>query len=347
MHIPDGYLSLQTSLPALGVMIPIWSVAINKVKKVLSLRQIPLLSLCAAFSFVIMMFNVPLGASSVHAVGAVFIAILMGPWASCIAVSVALIIQALIFGDGGVLATGANCFNMAFAMPFTGYYIYKAIAGDSKVPSRRSLTGVFAASYIGLNVAALLTSIEFGIQPLLFKTAEGTPLYGFYPLSVSVPAIMLEHLLVAGIIEGVVTVAAVAYVAKFSPELFDRIHVINTAPERKSLFARYKALIIGLLAMIVLAPAGLIATGTAWGEWGVDEIREMIGYVPQGLEKFSEIWTSLIPDYSFPGLDGNFLQSSIGYIASAVIGIAVISIILLLSSRFISRKEDSHHRVEG
>jgi len=347
MHIPDGYLSLQTSLPALGVMVPIWSAAINKVKKVLSLRQIPLLSLCAAFSFVIMMFNVPLGASSVHAVGAVFIAILMGPWASCIAVSIALIIQALIFGDGGVLAIGANCFNMAFVMPFAGYYIYKAIAGDSKVLSRRSLTGVFAGSYIGLNAAAFLTSVEFGIQPLLFKTAEGTPLYGFYPLSVSIPAIMLEHLLVAGIVEGVVTVAAVAYVAKFSPQLFDRAAVMSEAVERASLFYRYKALIIGLLAMIVLAPVGLIATGTAWGEWGVEEVKEMVGYIPRGLEKFSAIWNSLIPDYSIPGLDGSFLQSSVGYIASAIIGIAVISVVMLLSSRLISKKEDSHNRVES
>lgn len=342
MHIPDGYLSLQTSLPALGVMVPIWSVAVSKVKKVLNTRQIPLLSLCAAFSFVIMMFNVPLGASSVHAVGAVFIAILMGPWSACIAVSIALIIQAFVFGDGGILAIGANSFNIAFAMPFAGYYVYKLIAGSSSVLSRRSLAGVFAGSYIGLNVAAFLTAVEFGIQPLLFKTAKGLPEYGFYPLSVAVPAIMLEHLLIAGVIEGVITVAAVVYIAKFSPHLLERASAVSV-PEQTgaSVFSRYKVFILGVVAMVLLAPAGLIATGTAWGEWGVDEIKEMVGYVPSGLEKFSQIWNSLIPDYTIPGLDGSFLQSSVGYIASAVIGILLISAIMLISSKLIVKKEEN------
>lgn len=342
MHIPDGYLSLQTSLPALGAMVPIWSVAVNKVKKVLNMRQIPLLSLCAAFSFVIMMFNVPLGASSVHAVGAVFVAVLLGPWAACIAVSIALIIQAFIFGDGGILAIGANCFNMAFAMPFVGYSIYRLIAGKAEILSKRSLAGIFAGSYLGLNAAALLTAIEFGIQPLLFKAANGTPLYGFYPLSVSVPAIMFEHLVIAGFIEAIVTVSAIAYIAKFSPQLLKKA-VENAGPdeEKVSLLKRYKALIIGLLAMVILSPLGLIATGTAWGEWGTEEIKEMWGYVPAGLEKFSQIWNSLIPDYTVPGLEGSFFQSSLGYIASAAAGILLIFTVLFISSKFIVRKEES------
>ena len=171
MHIPDGALSLQTSIPAFGVMIPVWSAAMRKIRNVFGSRQVPLLALCAAFSFVIMMFNVPLGESSVHAVGAVFIAVLMGPWAACIAVSTAIIIQAFLFGDGGILAIGANCFNMAFAMPFIGYLVYRAVAGQSAFLSRRRLAAVFAGSYIGMNTAALLTAVEFGIQPLLFKTA--------------------------------------------------------------------------------------------------------------------------------------------------------------------------------
>ena len=341
MHIPDGYLSLQTSLPAFGVMVPIWSVALSKVKKVLHARHIPLLSLCAAFSFVIMMFNVPLGASSVHAVGAVFIAVLMGPWAACIAVSVALIIQALVFGDGGILAIGANCFNIAFAMPFTGYYVYKLIAGKSDILSKRSIIGAFAGSYIGLNVAAFLTAVEFGIQPLLFKAADGvTPLYGFYPLSVAVPAIMIEHLLVAGVIEGAVTAAAVAYIAKFNPQLFDMTE--SGSPKTgESVFSRYKAFILGLAAMVIMAPVGLIATGTAWGEWGVDEVQEMIGYVPLGLKKLSQIWNSLIPDYTLPGLEGSFLKSSVGYIVCAVIGIVLISAVMAISSKLITKREEN------
>lgn len=339
MHIPDGYLSLQTNLPAIGVMVPIWSLALSKLKKVLNFRQVPLLSLCAAFSFVIMMLNVPLGASSVHAVGAVFIAILLGPWAACISVSIALIIQALIFGDGGILAIGANCFNIAFAMPFAGYYVYKIIAGNSEIMSRRSTIGIFTGSYVGLNVAALLTAVEFGIQPLLFKTAEGLPEYGFYPLSVAVPAMMFEHLLIAGPIEGIITVAAIAYLVKFNREIFDRYTGFKSGSQSVSLLKTYKGFIIGILILAAATPLGLIATGTAWGEWGTDEVQEMLGYVPEGLEKFSQSWSALIPDYSIPGLEEGFLQSSVGYMAAAVIGIIVICAIMLLSSKFILKKE--------
>jgi cobalt/nickel transport system permease protein len=229
---------------------------------------------------------------------------------------------------------------MAFVMPFAGYYIYKTIAGRTDILSKRSLVGVFMGSYAGINLAALFTAVEFGIQPLLFKTAEGHPLYGFFPLSVSVPVMMFEHLIFAGPIEAVVTVSAIVYLAKLSPQLLKGIQY-EASGQKVSFFKRYKAFLIGLLVLIVLTPLGLFATGTAWGEWGTDEIKEMWGYVPQGLNKFSDFWKALMPDYSIPGMEGSFLQSSVGYIASAVIGILVITILLILSARFIAKKKEN------
>ncbi|MCX8130544.1 MAG: cobalt transporter CbiM [Clostridia bacterium] len=337
MHIPDGYLSLQTSIPFLGAMAPIWSIALNKVKKVLSLKQVPLLSLCAAFSFVVMMFNIPLGQSSVHAIGAVFIAVLLGPWAACIAVSIALVIQAFVFSDGGIIAIGANCFNIAFIMPFAGYYIYKAIAGKADILSKRSIVGIFIGSYAGINLAALFTAVEFGIQPILYKTAEGQPLYGFFPLAVSVPVMMFEHLVFAGPVEAAVTVSAVTYLAKFSPQLFAK-NDNEVIDQSIGVFRRYKAFILALLVMVILTPVGLFATGTAWGEWGKDEIRKLLGFIPEGMDRLAEKWDALIPDYTIPGLDSSFFSSSIGYIVSAAIGIVMISVLLILSGRFIVKK---------
>lgn len=342
MHIPDGYLSPQTTIPAIGAMLPMWGVALNKVKKFLGQKQIPLLSLCAAFSFVIMMFNVPVGESSVHAVGAVFIAILLGsPWAACIAVSVALIIQAVVFGDGGILAIGANCFNMAVVMPFVGFYVYKLIAGKADLNSKRSYVGVFAGSYLGLNIAALCAAIEFGIQPMLFKAIDGTPLYGYFPLSVSVPTMLFEHTVFAGPIEGIITVGALAYIAKLAPYLLNGSMGV-AKEESKSVFARYKSIFIALGIMIVLTPIGLIATGTAWGEWGADELKEKIGFVPQGFEKFADMWKALLPDYSIPGHTDSFLQSSIGYIICAVVGIILIAAVIFISSKLIMRDKTSN-----
>ena len=114
MHIPDGYLSPATCAVAGAAMVPVIGVACARTKDVVKDRHAPLLALGAAYSFLVMMFNVPIpGGTTAHAVGAVLIAVLLGPWAATVCVSVALVIQALFFGDGGVLALGANAFNMA------------------------------------------------------------------------------------------------------------------------------------------------------------------------------------------------------------------------------------------
>src|SRR3954451_4177308 len=125
MHIPDGYLSPSTCAVMTGAMVPVWVTAGRRVRKVVTSRYVPLVALGAAYCFLLMMFNIPVpDGTTAHAVGAVLIAIVLGPWAAVIAVSVALAIQALLFGDGGVLAFGTNCFNMAFVMPVVGYAVY-------------------------------------------------------------------------------------------------------------------------------------------------------------------------------------------------------------------------------
>ena len=340
MHIPDGYLSPQTAITGIAVSVPIFAASIKKVKTTLSHKQIPFLSLCAAFSFIVMMFNVPVGPSSVHAIGAVFIAILLGPYAACIAVSVALIIQALIFGDGGVLSLGVNCFNMAIVMPFSGYFIYKLIAGKSDITSKRSITAIFAGSYIGINIAALCAGVEFGIQPLLFKSASNVPLYGYYPLSVSIPSISFGHLVFAGPVEGIITVGAISYIAKFAPHLLMKNDVYSDMQyEKKSFWVRYKAIIIGFAALVVLTPIGLLASGTAWGEWGAKQIKQQIGFVPTGFAKLSQIWKAFMPNYSVKWLGNSFFGSSLGYIISAIVGIALIFIIVLVTSKLIVKEQ--------
>ncbi|MCX5694230.1 MAG: cobalt transporter CbiM [Candidatus Omnitrophica bacterium] len=223
MHIPDGYLGPVTCGFFYAVMLPIWAIASKIVKRTLNVRQVPMLAIGAAFSFVIMMFNIPIPAGTTgHAVGAVLVAILLGPWAACIAVTVALVIQALLFGDGGITAIGANCFNMAFVMPFAGYYIYKAISYKAPVDSKRRMFAAGAAGYLALNIAAGLTGFEFGLQPLLHHAANGQALYCPYGLTVAVPVMLGEHLLIFGWVEAIVTGLVIKYLQKKSPELLTR-----------------------------------------------------------------------------------------------------------------------------
>jgi len=218
MHIPDGYLSPQTYIPLYGVSVAFWALSLKKIKKELSHKHIPYLAMAAAFSFLIMMFNIPIpGGTTGHAVGAGIIAILLGPWAAVLAVSVVLIIQAIIFGDGGITAIGANCFNMAVVMPFISYWTFRLITGKQK-DGPRFYIAAFLAGYVGLSVAAVITGVEFGIQPLIAAGPDGVPLYAPYPLSIAVPAMAIEHLAIFGIIEGLVTAMILKYFMKNESE---------------------------------------------------------------------------------------------------------------------------------
>jgi cobalt/nickel transport system permease protein len=223
MHIPDGYLGPITCGVGYAVMAPIWITASRRVKKTLAAKQVPLLAIGAAFSFVIMMFNVPIpGGTTGHAVGAVLVAILLGPWAACIAVSVALVIQALLFGDGGITALGANCFNMAFVLPMVGFAVYRFIGGKSPVKSLRRVTAAGVAGYLGLVVASLCAGIEFGLQPLLHHTASGQALYCPYGIRVAVASMVGGHALVFGWVECVVTAFVVKFLQIQDPSLLGK-----------------------------------------------------------------------------------------------------------------------------
>ena len=209
MHIPDGYLGPPTYIAGYVACIPIWTIAARKLSAGLDTRRAPLIAISAAFSFLVMMFNIPLpGGSTGHAIGGVLTAIAVGPWGAMLSTSIAVVIQALLFGDGGITAIGANCFDMAFLMPFTGYAAYRLLSRF--LPSEKGkAVAAGIGGWVGLNAAALSTAFLFGIQPFLHRGADGRALYAPYPLSVSVPAMMLPHLTIFGAAEALITGFAV------------------------------------------------------------------------------------------------------------------------------------------
>ena len=329
MHIPENYLSPVSCAVMGAAMIPVWVHAVKKTNEELPKEKIPLLGAGAAFSFLAMMFNVPLvGGTTGHAVGGTLIALLFGPNAACLAVSVALLLQALIFGDGGVLAFGANCFNMAFVLPYVGWGVYRLLKGKGD-GAARSCVAAAIGSYVGLNAAAFCCAVEFGVQPMLFRDAVGNALYCPYDLSVAIPAMMIPHLAVAGVVEAVFTVAVYALVRRTAPDLrYERI--LADAPETGK---KSRLPIFALIAALIAAcPLGLLATGTAWGEWGADEIAEIVvggkalGYTPAGLENGWSLEVPM-PDYVLEGMN-----EVVAYILSAVIGVALLVILFKLLS---------------
>jgi len=341
MHIPDGYLSPVTSLIMLLLVLPFWAIGLRRIRQTMNARSVPLIALLAAFSFVIMMFNIPLpGGTTGHAAGAALAAIILGPEIAVIAVSIALMIQALFFGDGGILAIGANCFNMAVVIPYLSYYIYHAFSKNAPMNSLHRVAGAAVGGWVGLSVASFLAGLEFGIQPLIFTATDGSPLYAPYPLAVAVPAMVIPHMLVASVVEGLLTAMVVLYLQR------SNIAVLETAEKpalarQAGAFQKLTGLWVGLAVLVVASPLGLLAPGTAWGEWGTEELKSRgLQSIPAGLEQLSTLWGAPLSNYNLPAL-GN---TNLGYVLSAVVGIAIIALLVWLFTSLLTIGSGSRQR---
>ncbi len=338
MHIPDGYLSPLTSLLMLVLVLPFWYRGIQKLRQTMNSRSVPLIALLAAFSFIIMMFNVPLpGGTTGHAVGGALAAIILGPEIATIVVSVALIIQAVFFGDGGILAIGANCFNMAVVLPYISYAIYRYIAKDKPVESTRRLLGAALGGWIGLTVGAFVTAVEFGIQPIFFTASDGTPLYAPYPLSIAIPAMVIPHLLVASVIEGAVTALVVLYLQRANQPALQIAEKPALASQATGL-GRLRWLWVSLAMLIIATPLGLLAPGTAWGEWGSNQLAGLgLAFVPKGLAQLESLWGAPLAGYDLPVL-GN---TNLGYVLSAGVGVLLTVIVVWLFTALATTRSTS------
>jgi cobalt/nickel transport system permease protein len=276
MHIPDGYLAPAVSLGLAVVTTPTWAVATHKVKRVLNNRTVPLLAIFAALSFTIMMFNVPVpGGTTAHGVGGTLIAVVLGPWAAVIAVSTALILQALFFGDGGILAIFANCMNMAIILPFVGYGTYRLLAAGSPALSTRRAVAAGIGAYVGITVAALAVGIELGIEPALFSDG-GRALYSPYTVDQAIPAMLASHAFGASVVEGLITGLGVAYLQRRHPEYLAGLRSVfapdapgDAEPARRPLWQL--GLVTIAAAVLVIAAIGLIeGSGNLDRMWGAD-----------------------------------------------------------------------------
>jgi cobalt/nickel transport system permease protein len=343
LHIPDGYLSPSTCAAMYAAAAPCWWAALRRTRKKLFGRTLPLLALFAAFAFVVMMFNLPLpGGTTGHAVGVGIAAIVLGPWAGLLAISLALGIQALFFGDGGITTLGANCFNMAIAGSFAAWGIYRLVSWGAVADSRRRVVAAALAGYGAINFSALLAAIELGIQPMLFRDATGAPLYAPYPLRIAIPAMMIGHLTIAGLAEAVMSAWLFSYLRRNEPGLITQVTgagyaATDAAPAAGALWG-------ALAVVLLLTPLGILAGGAAWGEWAPKdfadparraEIAAASGRVappmaaPAGVERLAKLWTASLPDYA-----PHFVKSAgFGYLLSAMFGVGLIVGVAWLAQR--------------
>lgn len=207
MHIPDGFLDLKTALTTAIASTGGLGYAVKEVRKKLGDKHIPLLGVTSAFIFAAQMLNFPVaGGTSGHFLGGALAAILLGPWASLLIMTVVLVIQCLGFADGGLTALGANVFNMGIiGGVFTYYFIFISLKKALPKTKRGFLTASAIAAWASVFIASIICSLELAIS-------------GTSPLNLALPAMAGVHALI-GIGEAIVTVVVLAIVIQIRPDL--------------------------------------------------------------------------------------------------------------------------------
>jgi len=218
-------------------------------------------------------------------------------------------------------------------MPFVGWWVYRLVAGRSPLTSRRRLVAAGVGGYAGINAAALATAVFLGVQPTLFHTADGTPLYSPYPLSQTLPAMALPHLTLAGAAEAIFTAGVLAYMVRAVPGRLAGTHPGPVAAPATGSARRRRlrpAIVAGgLVAVLVVAsPLGLLAPGGAFAE---DAPRDLnlaalgLHAVPTGMDRFAGFWShALLGGYGLH--DGQ--SPVLGYWVCALLGTAIVGVVV-------------------
>ncbi len=206
MHIPDGFLSANTWAPLWVVSAGGLGFCLKKASEMLKDKMVPLMGVMSAFIFAAQMLNFPvMGGTSGHLLGGVLAAVLLGPYAAAICIACVLIVQCLIFQDGGLTALGANIFNMSIVGAMAGYVVYRIIRGVSGGSHRGILIGSAVAAWFSVVLASSCCAVELAFS-------------GTSPLRIALPAMAGVHALI-GIGEAAITVLVVGFVLKVRPDL--------------------------------------------------------------------------------------------------------------------------------
>ncbi len=207
MHIPDGFLSFPVMTAAWIFAIGLLAISLKKVEADYQDRAVPLMGVCAAFIFAAQMINFPIpGGTSGHLLGGTLAGVLLGPWAGSLVMSIVFMVQALIFQDGGIIALGANIFNMGLIGTFGGYYLFRTLRNLIDRHQFRGLViGTAIASWFSVVVASALVAVELAIS-------------GTVPLAVGLPSMVGWHIMI-GLGEALVTVSTVTFIWRSRPDL--------------------------------------------------------------------------------------------------------------------------------
>jgi len=302
MHIPDGFLSIPVAGILWLVSLVFIFIALKKAGKEIDKSRMPLIGVLAAAIFAGQMLNFSVsGGTSGHLLGAALAVLLVGPWPAVLVMTSVVVVQALVFQDGGILTLGANLFNMAVVGMAVAYFVsslFRRWFGDKRWAT---LLTAFAAGWLSIFIASLAAALELSFS-------------GTSPANVAIPAMGGIHALI-GIGEGLITLGAVSLLMASKPQLVDQT---SKGSIKSSL-----VWVVGMVFTVILLVFSPLASSKPDGlEW----VAEKLGFLIMAQDASYHI----IPDYVLPGIQNEALAT----IFAGVIGVLiVIAVVMLLTKR--------------
>jgi cobalt/nickel transport system permease protein len=292
MHVPDGFLSVTVSILMWILSIAVIAIALRKTNQSLGEREVPLMGVLAAAIFAGQMLNFTVaGGTSGHLLGAALATILLGPWPAVLVMTTVVSVQALLFQDGGILALGANIFNMSVIGVFVSYAVYTLLSRLLKNKRWGLYVSGFSAAWASIFVAALAVALQLALS-------------GTSPANLAIPAMALIHALI-GVGEGLITAGALAFLYAARKDLFNTS--LTTAPGSRGI------LMGGILIALLLAVLSPLASSNPDG---LERVAEDFGFI----ELAQSSLFNIIPDYEMPGISNPVFAT----IAAGVVGVLIV-----------------------
>jgi cobalt/nickel transport system permease protein len=298
MHLPDGFLDTRTSLLCTGAAAAGVGLAVRQARRTLGPRQMPMLGLAAAFVFAAQLVNFPVaGGTSGHLLGGVLTSVLLGPSAAVLVMTCVLIVQCLVFADGGFLALGANVFNMAIVNVGPGYLIFRVVKKLARMEERRAtvLAAAFA-SWCGTVIASVTCAGELAFS-------------GAAPWAVTFPAMANVHMII-GVGEGLATGLITLAVLRARPQLVSGASVERGA---LGLAAVGYGLLVSLGLAIFVAP---FACG--WPD-GLERVARVLGFENKAA---ASMMPAPISDYRVPFIGSPLTATALAGVMGTVLAFA-------------------------
>jgi len=343
MHIPDGFIDTTTAAATGAVSLGALAYAVRRTDRDLGERTVPLLGVTGAFVFAAQMLNFPVAAgTSGHLLGAMLAAVLLGPWAAVIVMSVVLVVQALAMADGGITALGANILNVAIVGSLTGYAVFRLVGKIAPRSRSGYMVAIAVGSWISVMAGAIAAAFELSFS-------------GTIPIRFSLPAMASVHMVI-GMGEAIITTTVIGTVLASRPDLIKNLpqHLRNSTNARRPSFNRSwwrRWGIIPVVLTISLALATIVAPFASRAPDGLEKVAVEQGFAAAAGEP---VWNlSPFSNYTFPGLGEGTLATAAAGAAGTIL---LFSVVILLSRRVgrprpeTTPKEDhpeSIHPLEG